>query len=111
MIRWPFVSRTRYDAVCAELQREQQRARRRETRKPKPAPAGLHAVQDALRGTPPSVVVADVPPEVLEAIEARAGSLTSRTAGLMLQAAVKALAAGQHPDHVAAWMWKGESRD
>jgi len=119
-MRWPLMRRKTHDQVVAylaaeldqvkacltaELDAERARARRRERRQTR-RNADLSAVQDALE---PFVGTALLPEEVLEAIEARAGSLSGRTAGRMMQAAAKALTAGQSAESVAAWMWRGEA--
>jgi hypothetical protein len=110
-MRWPFVWRLQFDRVVAELQAEQKRARRRAVRAPRrtvPAiqlpPAAL-TIEPEMVGQPP---IGEMTERVLDAIETRAGSLSSRAARQMLNAAGKAMATGESEDAVIAWIWRGD---
>ena len=106
-MRWPLVWRSDFDRVAAmlehterELQAERLRARRRARRKP------VH--QPIEREVPVHAALPDLPPEVIEAIEERAGGLHTRAAAGMLKVAADALQRGVPEREVVAYMWNGE---
>jgi hypothetical protein len=115
-MRWPWVSRAKYEAALVELETERKRARRRERRR-------VTATVPLANGAAPLMVTPitfapvetvpdpDIPAEVLEAIELRAGGLGTRTGAQMLKQASKALKSGAHVGAVVKWMIDGEAAE
>ena len=105
---WPLVWRSSYDTVIAErdaaLAKLSRKSIRRANKLTKPIPPPPDESPDvAEEGTQ----MADLPPVVIEAIEARAGR-NSRALGMMVSAAQKAMADGATAERVAEFMWRGE---
>lgn len=116
-MRWPLVWRSTHEAVVAGLKLQvvaaESRARRRAKRH---ADAEIKAretaaVRDAIAATDTAAAFADtapdLPPEIVEAIEARAPN--ARIRAQMTSVALKAVADGEPTDRIAAYMWAGES--
>jgi hypothetical protein len=130
MMRWPFVWRSTYEAALEESlfcqkgwdetakryneildEREKRAAARRAQRAAKKAKESaerrmVRRAIDAADATADTPGGDDVPAEVLEAIELRAG-LNTRTGAQMLREAQKALRSGAHVGAVTQWMLRG----
>lgn len=107
---WPWLLRSTHDRIVAELQHQLQvekaRSRRRAKRHAAETLPVVKSVTAAAAAAEPSAP--SLPDAVLEVIEARAGSLHSRAARTMVNAAQKAIESGEPVEKVIDWMWSGD---